>query len=355
MLKTGMTFLLALMLATPALAQNGPQPIKAPLNKPYRHSFSKLVLPPVLGGLPRESITAFVPETPDLDMATEYRSADGSEDITVYVSRVASGAMPIWFDQARHAIESRSNVYGTVLPLEAPVSFIPPGRANAAGLAIAFSPGIAWKSTALAMAPLGEWMVKIRYSSKTLDAAAMRTRIEQLFGELGWPAKLDPAPDAALTKVCADPILFDDKAKDAPQDGASVLLNSLFTQVGSDIAKKDKDAQPVTWCVDPGWQMKGRIYRPNGAKDQYLVTIDDGGIAVTVSPDFQLPGDDKGKPATPAWGVHLVLLDRTINYRSQDGLPGPGRLNALLAGQGVSSVTTLGKKTNVTVGSDAIN
>ena len=135
-----------------------------------------------------------------------------------------------------------------------------------------------------------------------------------------------------------------------------MLLNSLFMQVGSDLAKKqaqDKDAKPVTWCLDPSRKLHGQIYRPDGAKDQYLVAIDDGGIAVTVSPDFQLPGDDKDKAPAPAWGVHLVLLDRTINYRSQDGLPGPDRLNALLAGKGVSSVTTFGKKTNVTVDSDS--
>lgn len=217
-----------------------------------------------------------------LDIIANYEVPGQNEVVSVYVYRLVAGSVPVWFDRARAQIEGRRDVYGTPVRLAAPTPLALPGQSTATGLAATYTVQGQFRSTAIAIVQMGEWMVKIRYSSASLDAAALAERTKSVLTALSWPATI-PAPPVAAAEIadCTAPIRFKGQAKPVRQSGEDAMMAALIGGAISAAAAGDDTAReegpPVLWCRDPDPQWQGNVYRPNNAMDSYLFALGDSG------------------------------------------------------------------------------
>lgn len=162
-------------------------------------------------------------------------SFDGEgEFLSVYVYRRTNGGVPVWFEQARLSLMS-CDVNDGLRSVGTVYSFALPGREEATALKVVFaSPeGADYKSTGLAMFALGEWYVKLRATSHSLDVGGLEAWMMQAVGELDLPQELDAGPRVRPVTECAKPLAFPKAAKDAPKDGDAALLGGIIGMIAS--------------------------------------------------------------------------------------------------------------------------
>ncbi|SDA34671.1 hypothetical protein [Sphingomonas sp. NFR15] len=346
-----------------ASAQQKPPELAIPADRPYRHAPSGLVIPAALDGLPRISANAFAPD--HLDEAFNFGTPNSSEDITVFVFRNVAGSVPVWFDRVARIVEQR-DTYGGLTIAKPAAAFTPPGQTTASGLIASYRPMRGpYRSTAMAFFPLGpDWYVELRYSSTTIDADAIDTRLRGAIAALGWPRQIEPQPAAEPVADCTAPLALTGPAKAVKGENAmaSSLFAGLLASVGHDAAKKTKytpPPSPFVWCRDtanyPALKAHG-VYRPSDTTDQYLIALTDAGRGIWVSPDpiTALLGKDKGEAAA-VWSLTLNDVAATTSYAGRDRLPPPDQAVAIVNSEPYASrTTTWGKKRNVQVNSDSL-
>ncbi|MHA6721833.1 hypothetical protein [Sphingomonas sp. RS2018] len=334
--------------AAPVFAQ-GPQPklVVVSADAPFAHTNSKLTLPPTLLDLPRTRVLEI--EAPQLDIAAEYMRGDTV--LTVYLYRSTAGSVPVWFDRARWAIENRP-VYGTPTAAVAPTPIAPPRGNVASGLLASWSlAGSVYRGTALAILPQGEWLVKLRYSSKTDDGAASAEKLRTAIAALGWPDDAPAAPAALPMADCTTRIAFADTTTSLPPDMNAMLLGALGSVAASSSRAKSTDSPAPRWCRDPATVPMGGVYRANESTDSYLLALSDAGRGISVYPSIasQVGAEINKKPRVTTWSVDLATPGRDLIFPLQDKLPSPTRALELLRGQPISSATTWGEKRTVTI------
>jgi hypothetical protein len=318
-----------LLWAAPATAQApGPKPIDVAADSPWLHANSGMTFPLTLAGFSRTMVREY--EAPQLDVIGTWTRGD-EEELSVYVYRSTAGSVPVWFDRATWAIESRG-LYGRTTPAQVPAAFRAPGAAVDSGLIASWTTEGRYKGTGVAILPLGDWLVKLRFSSTSRDGAGAAAVLREA------------APIAAPIPTCATPIGFKGEAKSAKLDGSAAILSAAFAQTLSGPVKDENRA--AAWCRDALTLPTAGIYRPDGSTDSYLLALSDAGRGIWVAPS--LAGLLGGKKS-PSWAVDLVLPGRTLNFPPQDRLPRPERALALLQGGAVSSVSTWGDKREITL------
>lgn len=295
-------------------------------------------MPPVLDGMRRTSIRQL--GDGEVDVYAVYGNA--ADAITVYTYRNVVGSVPVWFDRARAAVEERVDLYGKVAAAGPPVAFTPPGQGVASGLVGAWTiTKPPYRGTALALLPMNGWLVKVRYSSTTLDGPAVAARIPAVLAALSWPNEI--ATEAAATPVagCATLLAFPKRAKVA-RTGGDALSSSLFGGIISALRTSTKtSATPSTasWCRDPARARIGAVYRADGDTEGYLLAFSDAGRAIGVQPDRLGAIMAKGKDA-PRWAVTLYDMTSESGYPAMTALPRPDQLIEALNGPAVTRVQT---------------
>ena len=333
--------------ATPALAQTKPGPLVTDPAKPFMHENSGITLPATLIGLPRGEGQEYV--KPQLDVSFRYLPADNTEEISVYIYRVTSGAPALWFDVSSRSIEQRQS-FGRKTRFEMPVVFTPPGQATASGLKAAWTLSDApYRSTAIAIVPVGEWLVKLRYSSTTLETASLVRRLDEAIAELGWPSVMPVSPAASLIPDCSAPLKLDGTSKPVKADGGAAILDAMVASLGT---KKDAKPMPaVPWCRDRQVATPAPMYRPLGTDDSYLAALSDSGRALWVRPSL---AGVISKDAKPSWAVSIVLAGETINFQHRDRLPPPDQLGEILKEKPASRGSTWGKQRKIDIDSSQL-
>lgn len=333
-----------MLLASPALAREEPAPIAAQDGQAYTHKHSGFSFPPTLIGLKRVQGREVV--APQLDLMFNYRAADDSEEVSVYVYRLTTGSVPLWFDVSRRVVETRKET-GTKTTWGMPTAFTPPGQANASALQLGWTiTGSDLRSTSLTLIPMGEWLVKIRHSSVAHEVASLQRRTNEIVAALGWPAQIAAAPDAAAIADCTDSLALKGKAKPVASNGANTLLEAVLAQMAGnpDSRKKAEDVAPPpqSWCADRTAQSSVGLYRPMGTRDRYLQTLSDSGIALLTQPSVASAlMADKGDPT---WSISLFTAGRTYNFAARDRLPLPTQADAILKERPTSSAATWGNR-----------
>lgn len=342
-----------MLLASPALARQEPTPIAAREGQAYKHKHSGFSFPPTLIGLKRVQGREVV--APQLDLMFNYRAADDSEEVSVYVYRLTTGSVPLWFDVSRRVVETRKET-GIKTAWGAPTAFTPPGQANASALQLGWTiTGSDLRSTSLTLIPMGDWLVKIRHSSAAREVASLQRRTNEIVAALDWPKRIAAAPDAAAIPDCAESLALSGEAKPVANNGANTLIEAMLAQMtgNPDSRKKPRDATsatPITWCADRAAQ--GGLYRPTGTRDRYLQSLSDSGIALWTQPSaastLMADKDD------PTWSVSLFTAGRTFNFAARDRLPLPGQADAILKERPTSSAATWGDR-QISIDADAMN
>lgn len=318
----------AALLLTPGVTAAQKKPIAVSAKADFKHKHSKLRLPAILHGLGRVGVTEY--ETDQLDVATEYQSPDGGEVYTVYIYRHVAGSLPVWFDRAEATIRERG-LFGTPGARSTGGAFIPPGQSVASGLTRTYDldEGLPFRSTGVALAPLGEWLVKIRASSKTKNRGELAAHLKAAFMALKWPKRMDAVDSAYEVASCTTQLDLSGDASPAPkteESGASLLLSALAGSLAEET--RETVASPAArWCRDEARMDMGGVYRANESRDSYLIAVGDAGRAVRVEPSLGnvLLAAEGADAAKRNWSVALLLLGELRNAPEMDRLPPPAQ------------------------------
>ncbi|MCA1198828.1 hypothetical protein K9B35_12700 [Sphingomonas sp. R647] len=344
-----------MLLTSPALAQQEPAPIAAREGSAYKHKHSGFNFPPTLIGLKRVQGREVV--APQLDLFFNYRAADDSEEISVYVYRMTSGSVPLWFDVSRTVVETRKET-GSKTAWGTPTAFAPPGQASASALQLGWTiTGSDLRSTTLTLIPMGDWLVKIRHSSVAHEVASLQRRTSEAVAALGWPKRIAAAPAAAAIADCTDTLALSGDAKPVAANGANALVEAVLAQMAGNPASRKKAADaaaapPVQWCADRSIVNQAGLYRPQGTRDRYLAPLSDSGIAVWTQPSAA--SAMLAEKDSPSWSVSLLTAGKTYNFAGRDRLPLPSQVDAILKERPATSAATWGDR-QISVDSGAMN
>lgn len=301
-------FILASLAAamTPAAAQD-----KLPVRpgKPWTHTHSGITIPAALDELPRVRATSFA--APELEISQNFASEDGRQSLTLSIFRDTNGAVPLWFAQAQRAIVLRADLRNPVLAVP-PTTFTPPGQSAASGLKAVYAPfeveGI--RSTGVALFEVGDWYVKLRANSATLTPPDMADWMEGVIAELTLP----PGSAAAAMPV-AD---CKPKLAKAAEAGDSTLADTALT-IG--VTRPAARIEAQRWCLERVVRGNFAVYRPDLARDRYLLASGDNGKAFAVEPQ----GSRRGRYHS----VNFLTAHQATTMPPQSRLPSPERVLAL--------------------------
>ncbi|MEO1731637.1 MAG: hypothetical protein AAFR64_12985 [Pseudomonadota bacterium] len=328
---------------------------------PYLHPHTGISVPAVLGGIDKRKGTNF--STDALNVGLSYDAPGSTEAVSVYIYRVTSGSLPVWFAQARSSIAARP-AYNSPKLAYTVEAITPPGQGAGTGLqAIYDTPDSQYFiSTGVAMFAIDGWYVKIRASSSTRDAEALRAWMNEVVASLTLPQ--GNAPAVAPIEDCASRLKFKGTSKDVEASAASGMLGGLISGIVMDKAAKEREAAesgdtnsegkaatPVIFCRDHEIEPGRAIYRANESEDSFLFALTDSGVGVSVGRDRLGQFLSDQEDSEPQYSVTLHLEDINVSYTPQNQLPNPERVLEILDENRVTgTVSTWGDRTRMTIG-----
>ena len=305
-----------------------PKTLEVPATAAWEHAETGMILPANAGGFARGALTDSSGGA-ERDVSGTYSDLATRSVATVYVYRTMLPNAPLWFD--------RSLTQLPLMPVYTPAgafppaitAFAPPKASSASGLRASFAlVNGKLKSTALAIAPLRGWLIKVRMSSETLDAPALEARLADFIAGLRWPAEGKvPPPQAVPVAACGKPLSFK-KAKIVRDDLAQVLINSVMAGASTDASG------PVTYCREQGQPSERALYRPVGTDNSYVIALDDAGRFLTLGPALSIEGIGAG--GNRRFSLTHSRGDSNAVLPSFNRLPSPEQALAL-AGSGKGS------------------
>jgi hypothetical protein len=307
--------------------------LQVPTTHAWQHAQTGLVLPSSVAGQARRSVRDT--GTEELDVIADFAAPDGSVTTTLYLFRSQVPSAPLWFDRARTVLEQMKRFpLGQPLPVR---RFALRQGESESGLSVAYpvtGPGFA--STAVAVAPLNGWMVKVRMSSPSLNADQLGTRLQTWLAAVRWPAlgTAAPAPAASPITPCPTALAYE-KARMIKPDMSQAVLGSLFA-----LAQSVKPAALSTsYCREPQQNVEYGVYRRDGSAEGYLLAFTDAGNALSVGSSVNF------ETKKPRASLTMLELGYTRVLPSFTRLPSPEQVIAALPKMQPTSSVKVGTTT----------
>lgn len=242
----------------------------------------------------------------------------GEEPVTLYVYRSTYPNAALWMDRTAAAMQT--NVGGSGAETAA-VPFTIGGALRPNGLrrALNLPQGARFKATGVAMAQVGAWMLKLRVTSATLDAASVSAKMDRILQAVRFdrPAPA-PLPMTAPAACGEEPILAgrlvaapDRKRIAAARDAGRAVL-AMVRGGGDGLA-----ARPDLWCRDESTGLPAQyvsLYRRKTG-GSYVLLLSDAGLSLTLA---ALPAGDGSAVAAYAGTTSDVGVAALY-----EGLPDP--------------------------------
>ncbi len=349
----------------PTLAQPQPVTIEAEPDKSWTHEPTALAFPASIGSFVRTDIRDLAGGGLfNVDVTYRHPLAGIA---SIYVYRVPVPGTALWFDIASHAIVSNSR-FGSPSPWGEPIAFAIAGSDVPAGLRQSFSVTRIGTSSGVAVVALGDWIVKLRMTSSTLDPAGLDDLMASLVRQIGWPATLPPLPPATRLQPCTNPIRFGRPATKRDQGGDGMVMGALaglLTQAANAKAREAGDAsgrppEPPQLCIhphrptasNPALAAPLKVYQwlPDG--DGYLIPAGDSGTLLTTRKSDLATILNKDAPAS--WSVVIKTPTQWINYADRDALPPPDQLIDIIQTEKPLTRTDTDGKGGITLTDEAI-
>ena len=246
------------------------------------------------------------------DGVVEY-SGEGTavESTTVYIFRAAIPDARLWFERAL-PIVARS-IPLDIFEVGPDESFTAFGAAAPNGLQRIYTTTRQgpFRTTSIAVAQAGEWLVKFRVSSASLDRAGVAARIAALAGAIRFPSSAALSPLSAPIADCQAPAAAA-QGRPAPVDEEAVAMGvaaglSLMAQIRRPLASDG-------WCRDPGAPAAfGTLVRRGNGDGAWMILIGDAGKAVAALDGAELGLPDERRvivyAATPASVRGTAIFD----------------------------------------------
>lgn len=325
-----------LLLSVPTAVMGQQRQIDVPATARWQHARSGVILPRQIGNYPRQTIAENIPG--EVDVIAQYQ--DESTRISVILFRPQANDVGFWFDRAEQALDAN--------PM---LSALAPTEGTARRFATAVSPTMSglrqsyrstgrWRATGTAIFPTGRWLVKVRASSSSLDAAAIDALLDAAIAAIRTPADAPSALEARIVSACPDTVRWRTARVVAPSI-EDALIGGVLSMMANDAAQGRTDEAsgegsageadaPVpaglaapTLCRDAAEAGDGTVYRVPGDNQRYWIGIGDSGDFVVVAPSASaaLMGGDEDRRS-----VTLVTPTRTINYSGFNRLPAPSQV-----------------------------
>lgn len=343
------TILLPLLLALPQAGpaqQPQPRTLEVPATAAWQHAATQMILPPAAAGLTREAIQDSTDR--ELDVAATYRNRDEGLLASLYVYKTMTPDVALWFDRALAAILMRPEYGVDAATAPAASAFARPGARAESGLRIALDAGGAEiRSTALAVVPLGRYLLKIRLSSPRLDRAALDERLTRFIAGLRWPAAAAGERAAAPVLPCPTPLRLRN-ARVLRDPGMGNVLSDAMGGIIIEQAQQDGDGPPPRpYCREPGATLAYGVYRPGGAADSYLIALGDAGIALSIGQALDLSALlGGGGGGRTRFSMTMLGRDGTTVYPSFNRLPPPAQALSVASGSGPTLSVSSGEPEN---------
>lgn len=326
---TGVCLMAAVASAAPAMARDLP----VPADKGWKHAQSGVILRAQLAGMTRIGLSDAT--NGEFDVTAQFATPDKATFATIYLFQPAVQSVPMWFDRARTALEER-DIFRNAAPATIdPIAFAAPGATTASSLrqVYALASGRP-RSTALAVIPVGQWLVAIRLTSDTLVAEQLDATLSTLITAIAWPAASGAAVPAAVPIApCSTPLAYG-KAKVVKTQGADALVSLLLTAgLATAEARKKPDTPadaPPVWCRGDVAGARYAAYRSSDDAASYVMALGDAGRVITVAPSLMGQVDKKG-----IYTVTLKDVDgNTAIFATFSALPAPDQvLKAVMNGK----------------------
>ncbi len=264
--------------------------IEIAVDKDWQHDWTPMVFPAQIDSFQRQTINQF--EERDTNIASQYYDEETKTHLSIYIYRPGNPNSAIWFDRALMSIGAR-DIYGDVDLEEMKVgSFVPNGGTVESGQYAVIKPSGRFRSTAVSLYQAGEWLVKLRISSRELRVGPMETLLQSINGALPALENISRTP-AYFVKLCETPMSTKAAAEIEADSGMSVALGLSFvtgneTEVQDQLADANgaPDGQsPRQYCRFGEREPSFNVYRPGETSNQYYVATGDSGFGVMVAPD----------------------------------------------------------------------
>lgn len=212
------------------------------------------------------------------------------EPATLYVYRSAWPNVALWFERTRLAMNI--NVGSGDAAVE-PRSFTLGASPAPNGLReeIALPAGARFRSTAVAMAQYGEWIVKARITSSSLDEAGVRARMDRLLAAVQLPGSVPAPHPMRVPGLCQDEANFTGRALRSSDlnagAGSALRLAAAEARGRGGLA-----ANPDGWCRARAAMPSqlGTLYHRRDGRG-WAALLSDSGIGVAAYP-IDLPDAD---------------------------------------------------------------
>jgi len=273
------------------------------------------------------------------DVIAQYGSESDEAFATVYLFQSGVPDAALWFDRALTAILLRPEYGLEGGPAPVPAAFARPGAATASGLRASLDLTVPQlRSTAVTLAPIGDFMVKIRMSSARLDRAALDERLNRFVEGLRWPAEsAHPAPAAQPIAPCPQPLQLRN-ARVLPTEMTDSIMGGVMASAVASHQAEDNQ-QPPVYCREPGATLAYGVYRPGAASDAYVIALNDAGIAYSAGQQFDLSALMGERSRGTRYTLTLLVRNSSGVLASFNRLPPPAQAMSV-AGRGGPQIMT---------------
>lgn len=228
------------------------------------------------------------------------------ELVTLYVYRSAYPGAALWFERTRLAM--RANI-GAPTTGVAPRSFTLGAASAPNGLReeINLPAGGRWRATAVTIAQYGEWIVKVRITSTTEDAAVLARRMDALLAALRFPAAAPVAHPLTVPAACGDANRMGGRAR-AGSGEDTMMAGIMLTRTHAEArGREGLVANPAAWCRDSSGHAVEivSLYRRRDGR-AWVALLGDSGLAVGAD---TIDDQAMSFAATPSATIFVQMFD----------------------------------------------
>lgn len=326
------TSLATAILLTVVPAHASAQEAQAPVSSSWSHDLSGLVLPASLAGLTRGESRQFDDNGNNVTVSFHEEASGTVADLYVY--RAAPASVQIWADRAASSMFANSKLGNVDVAAVKVFVFTPPnGAGENSGLQVIAPVKGELTASGLAIYAHDGWLVKLRMSSSSLDAASLEARMAEFVAGMKLPVAVRPAPQLVDIADCQTPLKSDKNAKLVRLDMMGTILLGGVIGVANDKRTEKSESRAADLAVDPAWcrdaasRSEYGVYRRGNEDDAYLVAVSDSGTSLTIG-RYNMAGlmkPSRGFLVTQSDGVTELVyppFDRMPQPEQVIGLPG---------------------------------
>lgn len=320
---------LSLCLALPAPVAFANTPVVADVSAKWVHAWTGAELLPSLGGLDRTGIEDYGKDL--VDIAASYREASGDSWATIYLFRAGLVDASIWHDRILATV-AQQTAYGKLDMEHGQSQFFTPrsgGELSGLRTVIPSSEG----STGVAIFPKDDWLVVIRFTSHTLDAAALDARLATLTDSLSLAASRRPVAPAYAMAPCTDAI-SGEQANLAKPEMAEALMIAMMVELADEPDDKQETKELPKLRPDRQFSRDTSstagygVYRPGGSVEHFIIAISDAGVTASVDRSEALEELGHGK----RYALTLGTTTETLVFAPFTAMPTPEAVFAAING-----------------------